>query len=355
MQRPGSGSVVVKQNPEDSVRAGRILPAGRRLCCNSVASLHSSRPMIYKVFMENRVIAILGCTASGKGAAARALAVRNGAEILSVDSMKVYRGMDIGTAKPSVEQRGDIPHHLIDVADPWESFSAARFVELADQAVAAAHKRGRPVIVVGGTVLYFKCLYEGMFAGPSANPKIRAEIRARAKTEGLCAVHDELREVDPVAAARIHRNDLRRIERALEVYLLTKTPISELQKQWDDSTIRRPDWDWRLIGLRREKAAASRKINDRVRRMIDAGLVEEARSIRLHARGVSEQAGRAVGYAELFDYFDGKTNLEDAIERIKINSRRLAKQQRTWLKRLPGVRWLEIDEQADMEAVVALL
>lgn len=145
--------------------------------------------------VENRVITILGCTATGKGALARAVAQRLGAEIVSIDSMKVYRGMDIGTAKPSTEWRAALPHHLIDVADPWEPFSAARFVELADVAVAEIHGRGRPVVAVGGTVLYFKCWYEGMFAGPSADPELRARIRARAEREGLDALHAELTQI----------------------------------------------------------------------------------------------------------------------------------------------------------------
>jgi tRNA dimethylallyltransferase len=179
----------------------------------------------------------------------------------------------------------------------------------------------------------------------------RAEIRARAEREGLDALHAELARVDPQAATRIHRNDLRRIERALEVHHLTGHPISELQKQWDDQSLRRPGWDWRLIGLRRDKEDASRRINERVRRMVAAGLVEEARQIWTDPRGASEQAGQAVGYAELFDHFEGGVSLEEAIERIKINSRRLAKQQRTWLKRLAKVHWIDVEEQDDVASI----
>ncbi|MFQ5806802.1 MAG: tRNA (adenosine(37)-N6)-dimethylallyltransferase MiaA, partial [Phycisphaerae bacterium] len=298
-------------------------------------------PTNYNVAVEKRVIAILGCTASGKGALARALASELAGEIVSVDSMKVYRGLDIGTAKPTPEQRAAVLHHLVDVADPWESYSVARFVEAADRAVTEIHSRRRPVVAVGGTVLYFKCFYEGMFAGPSADEGIRAEIRARAACEGLDALHAELARIDPQAAARIHRNDLRRIERALEVYRLTGKPISELQKQWDNKFVRRPDWTWSLIGLRRDREAANRRINERVRRMIAAGLVDEARRIWSDPRGVGDQARQAVGYAELFDHFAGTLSLEQAVERIKVNSRRLAKQQRTWLKRLPNVQWIE--------------
>ena len=259
--------------------------------------------------------------------------------------MKVYRGMDVGTAKPTREQRAGVPYHLIDVADPWEPFSVARFVELADAAVAEVHGRGRPVIAVGGTVLYFKCFYQGLFEGPPADPGLRATIRQRARLEGLEALHAELARVDPAAAARIHRNDLRRIERALEVYQLTGTPISELQRQWSAPGVRRPEWNWSLIGLRLSREASHRRINERVRRMVSAGLVEEARRIWADPRGVSPQARQAVGYAELFDHFAGRTSLEDAIEQIKIHSRQLAKHQRSWLKRFGEIRWIDAEEQ----------
>ena len=302
--------------------------------------------------MEKRVVAIIGCTASGKGTLARALADRLGAEIVSIDSMKVYRGMDIGTAKPARDERDAIPHHLIDVADPWEAFSVARFVELADQAVSEIHGCNCPVVAVGGTTLYFKCFYQGLFEGPTADPRIRAKIRQRAATEGLEALHAELARIDPEAASRIHRNDIRRIERALEVYQLAGTPISELQRQWSGATIRRPDWTWTLIGLRRPREIANRRINERVRRMVSAGLVEEVRRIWSDPRGVGTQARQAVGYAELFEHFAGRLSLEEAIEQIKIHSRRLAKHQRTWFKRLENVQWVDVNESEDVTSLL---
>jgi len=310
---------------------------------------------IGRIGLEKRVITILGCTAVGKGTLARAIAGRLGAEIVSIDSMKVYRGMDIGTAKPSAEARAAIPHHLIDVAEPWEPFSVARFIELADRAVGEVHGRGRPVIAVGGTLLYFKCFYQGLFAGPSADPAIRAEIRRRAEVEGIEALHAELARIDPEAAARIHRNDLRRIERALEVHRLTGTPISVLQREWDSQSIRRPEWDWVLIGLRRPREVNNRRINERVRRMVAAGLVEEARRLWADPRGLSDQARQAVGYAELFEHFEGRMSLDEAIERIKINTRHLAKQQRTWLRRLERVNWIDVEEADDLERIVGLV
>lgn len=291
--------------------------------------------------MSGRVVVVLGCTACGKGALGRALAERLGGEVVSVDSMKVYRGMDIGTGKPPAEVRARLPHHLIDVADPWEDFNVARFVELADAAVEGIHRRGRIAVAVGGTMLYFKCWYAGMFEGPSAEPALRAALRARAAQEGVEALHAALAAVDPQAAARIHRNDLRRIERALEVFYRTGIPISRLQEQWDSGRPRRGDWQWVLLGLRRQREDNHRRINRRVREMLDAGLVEEARRLWSDPRGLSPQASQAVGYRELFEHFQGRCTLEQAVEQIKINTRRLAKQQRNWLKRQAQVRWMD--------------
>lgn len=297
--------------------------------------------------MENRVIVILGVTAAGKGTLARALAAALGGEIVSLDSMKIYRGMDIGTAKPPPEVRAGLPHHLIDVADPWEEFSVARFVELADEAVTQIHARGRPAVAVGGTMLYFKCWYAGLFAGPPADTAFRLRIRERARQEGLDALHAELARVDPEAAGRIHRNDLRRIERALEVHALTGEPISTLQRQWAQPGPRRTDWRWTLLGLRRSREDANRRINLRVKRMLAAGLVDEVRRLWEDPRGLSPQARQAVGYYELIEHFEGRCDLDTACERIKIDTRRLAKQQRTWLKTLTEVRWLDAEALDD--------
>lgn len=304
-------------------------------------------------FPPKTTIAIVGCTASGKGAAGRELAQRIDGEIVSCDSMKIYRTMDIGTAKPTAEQRAAVLQHLIDIADPWEPYSAARFVEDADAAIDGIHARAKPAIVVGGTIMYFRFLYEGVFEGPSANDAFRAAFRARVATEGVEALHAELAQIDPDAAARIHRNDLKRIERALEVHALTGEPITKLQRQWaDGSRLRRDDWDWHVFALRRDRDDANRRINARVRRMIEAGLEAEARRIYDDPRGVSEPARQAVGYAEWFAHFAGKLTHDEAIERIKINSRRLGKHQRTWLRRFPNVNWIELEEDATVDGVV---
>ena len=181
--------------------------------------------------MSPRLNFIVGCTASGKSSLGVELARRTGGEIISIDSMKVYRGMDIGTAKPSDAVRREVPHHLINVVDPWEDFSVAQYVALADRAIEDTHARGKTIYVVGGTPLYIKALSEGLFEGPGADPQTRERLQAIAKEQGPPALHERLQQADPVAAERIHRNDLRRLVRALEVYELTGKPISTLQEQ----------------------------------------------------------------------------------------------------------------------------
>lgn len=296
--------------------------------------------------MSIRVTFIFGCTGSGKGALGSALAERLGAEIVSVDSMKIYRRMDVGTAKPSAAVRARVPHHLLDVAEPSDEFSVARFVDLANRVVEAIHDRGRPVLAVGGTALYIKALSEGLFEGPSADEAVRARLKARAEEVGSAGLHAELRGVDPVAAERIHPNDSRRIVRALEVYELTGSPISALQTQWDSQ---RTVYDCSFIGLRRELEDQNHRTNQRVKRMIEAGLVEEVRSLLAEDPPLSPTARQAVGYAETIEHLSGRTSLAEAVENIKINTRQLAKSQRTWFKRFRQVHWIDLrpDSSAD--------
>jgi tRNA dimethylallyltransferase len=287
-------------------------------------------------------IVILGCTASGKSDLAEALAHRLGEKkhggagsplaVMAVDSMQVYRGMDIGTAKPDPQVRATIPYLMLDVADPWEVYSAARFVADARPRLEAARKDHTGMVIVGGTILYLRSLIDGLFDGPGADDALRAELAARAGREGTAALHAELARVDPAAAARIHPHDLRRIVRGLEVFRLTGTPITTLQTQWNAA---HPAVDAFFIGIHREKEVLSRRINARVKKMIDAGLVEEVRRLSQDPRGFSEEAASGVGYKQLRDYLSGKGALDDAIELIKIQTRYLAKMQRTWMKRWP--------------------
>ena len=282
---------------------------------------------------------ILGCTACGKGAVGRELARRGGGQIVSVDSMKIYRRMDLGTAKPSAADRAAVPHHCIDVVEPSESFSVAQYVDHADRAIEGIEAAGGVVLAVGGTSLYLKALSEGLFDGPPADGAFRAALRGRAGREGLAALHAELAGVDPEAAERIHPNDERRIVRALEVHRATGRPISALQKQWDAGERR---YECTFVGLRRERPDQSRRINRRVKRMIDMGLREEVSALLAEPAGLSDQAAQAVGYAEMIDHLRGRCTLEEAVERIKVNTRRLAKKQRTWHRRFRDVTWFDV-------------
>ncbi len=293
---------------------------------------------------------IIGCTASGKGSLGRELARRLGAQVVSVDSMKIYRRMDIGTAKPSQAVRAEIPHHCIDLVEPSESFSVAQFVACADKAVGEVVAAGASALAVGGTSLYIKALSEGLFEGPSADEEIRGRLKDRAAAEGLSALHTELAGVDPEAAARIHPNDERRIVRALEVYQATGTPITALQRQWD-SGVRR--YEAVFIGLRRDKADQARRINLRAKMMLEAGLADEVAALLAEPKGISAQAAQAVGYAEMIKYVKGRCSLDEAFELIKINTRRLAKKQRTWHRRFAGVTWFDAAPDEPAEALAA--
>jgi len=294
--------------------------------------------------MSSTLTFVIGCTGSGKGALGRELAVRTGGEIISIDSMKVYRRMDIGTAKPSLEVRRQVPHHLMDIVEPWEDFSVAQYVKHAEAAIADIQSHGCRVFVVGGTPLYIKALSEGLFEGPGASAELRYRLTRRAEHEGLEVLYGELQRVDPVAAKRIHPNDLRRIVRALEVFELTGEPISSLQAQWDRDRMR---YDCRFVGLRREREDLSHRINERVPRMIAAGLVEEVRSLLAEPRPMSTAARQALGYAEIIGHLEGRSTLDEAAELIKIHTRHLAKAQRTWFKRFVRTEWFELPPGAD--------
>ncbi|HEV2296134.1 MAG TPA: tRNA (adenosine(37)-N6)-dimethylallyltransferase MiaA [Tepidisphaeraceae bacterium] len=279
------------------------------------------------------VYAIIGPTASGKSDLAMELARRLGGEILSVDSMQVYRGMDVGTAKPSPAEQREVRHHGIDLVDPSASFTAARFVQFADGVIANARARRVPLIAVGGTPLYFKVLFEGMFEGPGADETVRARLRDLSNE----ALHRRLRDADPAAAARIHVNDTKRLVRALEVLELTGQPISSLQREWASPAVRH---EARWIGLEWDRDALNRRINARVKGMLAAGWVEEVRALLARYGALSKTASEATGYAELIAHVQGKMSLDDAAEQIKIATRQLARRQMKWFKRFADVQWL---------------
>jgi tRNA dimethylallyltransferase len=297
-------------------------------------------------------ILIIGVTSSGKGRLAFELAKSLNAEIISVDSMKVYRRMNIGTAKPPKEIRdhpGAPGYHLIDVVEPDESFSVARFLELAQTAIGQIENKGKHVVAVGGTALYIKSMLFGLFEGPGADEQIRAKLKEQAQAEGLKSLYEQLQKIDPDTASRVSANDERRIIRALEVYKLTGKPISSFQSQWNQSSSN----DWTIIGLRREKTEESKRINARVKKMIDAGLVDEVKGLLAESKPLSSQARCAIGYAEIIAHLSGKTTLDEAIELIKKNSRKLAKAQRTWFKTFKNVHWLDVAPDETIDHVVS--
>jgi tRNA dimethylallyltransferase len=297
---------------------------------------------------NSRKILILGVTAGGKGKLAFELAKKINAEIISIDSMKVYKRMDIGTAKPSKEAQTQIKYHLIDVVEPSESFSVDAFLSLTAQAVKDIEAKGKPIVAVGGTAMYIKALLYGIFDGPSTDENIRNQLKQQISQVGLTQLHKNLTQIDPAAAERIHPNDEKRIIRALEVYELTGKPISEFQQQFTSQ----PKNDWLVLGVQRDKTDASHRINERVKKMIDAGLVDEVKALLAEPKPLSMQARCAIGYAEIFNHMDGKETLDKSIENIKVNSRRFAKAQRTWFKTFRFVNWLDVQENDSIKKVL---
>jgi tRNA dimethylallyltransferase len=278
---------------------------------------------------------IIGATASGKSELALEIAARAAGELLSVDSMQVYRGMDIGTAKPTVDERRRVRHSLVDVVEPTETFTVARFVEMADATIANAANRKVPLVATGGTPLYCKALFEGMFDGPGASSAIRDRLRRLSNDE----LHARLAAVDPAAAGRLHRNDAKRLIRALEVHELTGQPISALQRQWGDESSPRHPAVW--VGLDWDRDELNRRINARVKAMLEAGWLDETKRLLDRYGGLSQTAAEATGYAELIAHLRGKLSLDDAVEQIKIATRQLARRQMKWFRRFPDVTWLK--------------
>lgn len=295
-----------------------------------------------------RLVAVIGPTASGKSALALRLARALRGEILNADSMQVYRRMDIGTAKPSAEERRLIPHHLIDILDPDQDYSAFLFREQAGPIIARLHKEGTPILVVGGTGLYLKALTRGLFASPGADPELRRKLKGRAAREGVSALYGELSEVDPAAAARIHPGDLLRIVRALEVYFQTRRPISEFQVAHG---FQEKPYETLKIGLSRDREDLYRRIDLRVDRMIADGWVEEVRTLLRSGYSRELKAMNALGYRHLASHLCGGEGFKQTVEAIKRDTRRFAKRQLTWFRTDGEVCWLspEPENEAKIE------
>ena len=285
---------------------------------------------------------LTGPTASGKTRMGVMLAKRHGWEILSADSMSIYQGMDIGTAKPSLEERGGVPHHGIDLVGPEETFDTARFVAYADEVIAQATARNRDILVVGGTPLYLMALLKGFFEGPEADPVLREALRAQEREEPG-SLHERLSEVDPAAAQRIHRNDTKRLVRALEVYEKTGRPISELQQQFEEGEDRYPFVGARLL-LPRD--CLRERVRERSKKMLEQGLVDEVRRIR-EGGGFGPTAEAAIGYREVLAFLDGDLPADELIYRIRSNTHRLVRRQDTWLRTFPGLQTVEIQSQPE--------
>jgi tRNA dimethylallyltransferase len=275
------------------------------------------------------------------------LARRLGGEILSLDSMAVYRGMDIGTAKPSAADLARVPHHLVSCLDPEDRCDVQRWLRLADAAIADIHARQRVPIVVGGSPLYTKALVEGLSAGAPRDATVRAQLDARYAAEGAQALFAELQRVDPVYAAQRHANDQRRVVRALEVFALTGKPYSSFHIT---DGIARADISCCQIGVQWERAVLHQRINARSRAMFAHGLVEEVRAL---APRLSPEAQQAVGYKEVLAHLRGEYDLDRAIELVCRNARHLCKHQHTWYRRLRGITWLPGDAPDLIERTVA--
>lgn len=290
-------------------------------------------------------IAVMGPTASGKTAFAVELARQYGGEIVSVDSALVYRGLDIGAAKPDARERAGVPHHLLDIREPWQPYSAAEFAGDARLAIDGIVARGRLPVLAGGTGLYFQALLRGLAAMPEADPALREAIAAEAGQRGWAALHEELARVDPPAAARIRPGDAQRIQRALEVYRLSGRPISAWQR--DPPPPRLPLRVLKLVLAPVDRAVLHARIARRFDAMLDAGFLDEVRALRArpalraHPRPLDLPALRAVGYRQAWEHLDGATDAAAFRDRAVHATRQLAKRQLTWLRGELDARWFD--------------
>jgi tRNA dimethylallyltransferase len=285
---------------------------------------------------------LAGPTAVGKSEVALLLAEKLGGEIVSVDSMQVYRGLDIGTAKPSLQERQRVPHHFIDVAEVTESFDAARFVRLAGEAVNDIQRRGKVPLLCGGTGLYFKAFLEGLGDAPPSDPGLRAELEKISTDERL----RELAERDPQTYAVIDRQNPRRVIRALEVIRLTGKPFSVQRAQWSQSSK-----EYLCFGLSRSPGDLRRRIDLRVEQMFSRGLVVETEQLLERGLQQNPTAAQALGYRQVLEHLQGLRPLAETIELVKIRTRQFAKRQMTWFRRQLRVNWVHLDETQSADAV----
>jgi len=300
--------------------------------------------------MADRLIFLVGPTAIGKTGISFELAKLIGCEIISCDSMQVYKGMNIGTSKPAKCLLNSIPHHLVDIIEPSEEFSVAQFSRLSAAAIEGIISRRKTPLLVGGSGLYVKILIDGIFEAPATDRELRNRLEQEAEEFGTGILYDRLKEVDAQAAKKIHINDLRRIIRALEVCQKASAPISELRKDMKGLS---ESYDIRIFGFNMERGILYRKIDERADLMFTEGLVNEARN--LTETKLSLTASQALGYKEVFGYLRGEYDLEEAKRLVKRNTRRFAKRQLTWFRKDKRVEWMMLDENFDTEEAARLI
>ncbi|MCI0481825.1 MAG: tRNA (adenosine(37)-N6)-dimethylallyltransferase MiaA [Candidatus Dadabacteria bacterium] len=286
-----------------------------------------------------RLLVILGPTASGKSKLGMDIAEALRSEIVSADSLQLYRHLDIGTAKPSREERGIVPHRIIDIIDPDEEFNAGKFRAEARKVIAELHRSAKGIILVGGTYLYVKVLLSGLIEDLPADPEIRNSLKKLRSEFGTAYVYERLKSLDPAAAARIHPNDYVRAERALEVFYLTGEKMSHLQSLHEFGG---KEFEYIKIGIRVDREELKRRIDLRVDKMIDRGLVDEVRGLRLMGYGPELKPMQSIGYKEINRHLDGEIGLDEAVGLIKRDTRRFAKRQMTWLRRDKEIVWFEL-------------
>ena len=294
---------------------------------------------------------LVGPTASGKSELAPEVAAALGLEIGSLDSMLVYRGMDIGTAKPGADLRERVAHHLMDLVLPSESYSVSRYVEDARSLLRDLGRRSKGALFVGGTALYLKALTHGLFRGPEVDPMLRAELDRRWEEQGAAALFAELAAVDPESAARLHPNDRKRVVRALEVHAQSGRPLSQWQRQWRDGEGRSAGRERRIVALEVSVEELDRRIPLRTRALLDGGWVEEARRIR-DGVGFGRTAAAALGYADVLELADGRIDRAVCEARVNLRTRQFARRQRTWLRQFPEIRWVAAGDGAALRQIL---
>ncbi|WP_175989111.1 tRNA (adenosine(37)-N6)-dimethylallyltransferase MiaA [Bacillus sp. Marseille-Q1617] len=297
---------------------------------------------------KQKLIVLIGPTAVGKTKTSIHLANTFNAEIISGDSMQIYKGMDIGTAKITEKEMAGVPHHLIDIRDPMEPFSAAEFQQLVRGKISEIHSRGKMPMIVGGTGLYIQSvIFDYQFTEAPGDAEYRFSLEKEVKENGIAPLYDDLRRIDPEAARNIHPNNTRRVIRALEIYHCTGKTMTDYQVGQSHELL----YDTALIGLNMDREKLYDRINRRVDLMLDEGLLEEVKT--LFDLGVREvQSVQAIGYKEIYEYLEGNISLERAIEDLKQNSRRYAKRQLTWFRNKMDVNWFDVTDENHHQKII---